>query len=256
MLSELRDASLRTETDFEALARTTRLLSLLQLLRGKRRPVTAAALAAELGVSERTLYRDIAELTAQGAPIQGEAGVGYVLGPGLFLPPIKLSEDETEAVVLGLRYVDQRGDDVLSNAAREALAKIAAVLSPAAQETLHNPVALPGPPGWGFPHNVVDLGVFRAGIKAQAKLHIVYEDTNGARTERVVWPIALGFTNEARVLVAWCEARQAYRTFRTDRIAAAREINERYPGRRAVLLKAWRAQMGLDETGRLTPDRN
>ncbi|MEJ1979073.1 MAG: YafY family protein [Acetobacteraceae bacterium] len=238
------------------MARTARLLTLLQILRGKSRPVTAAALAAELGISERTLYRDIAELTAQGAPIYGEAGIGYVLRPGLFLPPLMLSEDETEAVVLGLRYVDQRGDEVLSNAAREALVKIAAVLSPAAQETLRNPIALPGPPGWGFPENTVDLAVLRAGIKAQAKLHIAYTDADGNRTERVVWPIALGFMNEARVLVAWCEARRAYRTFRTDRIATAANTKERYPGRRVALLNAWRTNMGLDEAGKFAPDRN
>ncbi len=238
------------------MARTTRLLTLLQLLRGKSRPVTAASLAAELEVSERTLYRDIAELTAQGAPIYGEAGIGYVLRPGLFLPPLMLSEDETEAVVLGLRYVDQRGDDVLSHAAKDALAKIAAVLSPAAQETMQNPVALPGPPGWVFPENTVDLSILRASVKTQAKLHIDYEDASGNRTERVIWPIALGFMNEARVLVAWCEARQAYRTFRTDRIASARETSERYPGRRAMLLKAWRVQIGLDDAGRFAADRN
>jgi predicted DNA-binding transcriptional regulator YafY len=215
----------------------------LQRLRGRRRPVTAAALAAELGISERTVYRDIAELAAQGAPIAGEAGLGYVLRPGLFLPPLMLGDDETEAVVLGLRYVDQRGDDILSHAAREALAKIGAVLSPAAQETLRNPVALPGPGGWGFPKNTVDLAVLRAAIKAQAKLEIAYEDSGRARTTRTVWPIALGFANEARVLIAWCEMRQAYRTFRTDRIAAAAR-RQRYPGQRAALLAAWRAQAG------------
>jgi predicted DNA-binding transcriptional regulator YafY len=106
-------------------ARSTRLLMLLQTLRGRSRPVTASALAAELGVSERTLYRDIADLIAQGAPIYGEAGVGYVLRPGLFLPPLMLTEDETEAIVLGLRYVDQRGDEVLAKAAAVALAKLA-----------------------------------------------------------------------------------------------------------------------------------
>jgi predicted DNA-binding transcriptional regulator YafY len=90
------------------MARTTRLLALLQILRGKSRPVTASALADELEVSERTLYRDIADLTAQGAPIYGEAGIGYVLRPGLFLPPLMLSEDETEAVVLGLRRSARR----------------------------------------------------------------------------------------------------------------------------------------------------
>src|SRR6266568_1747796 len=94
-----------------ALSRTSRLFALLQALRRRRRPVTAAILAGELEVSERTIYRDLAELAAQGAPIQGEAGVGYVLRPGLFLPPLMLTEDETDAVLLGLRFVNQRGDE-------------------------------------------------------------------------------------------------------------------------------------------------
>lgn len=238
------------------MVRTTRLLTLLQMLRGKSRPVTAAVLAAELGVSERTLYRDIAELSAQGAPIYGEAGIGYILRPGLFLPPLMLSEDETEAVVLGLRYVDQRGDKVLGKAASEALVKIAAVLSPAAQEALRNPTLLPGPPGRAFPENAVDLAILRAAIRSQAKLRIDYEDAYGARSDRVIWPIAVGFMNEARALVAWCESRQGYRTFRTDRIAAARETGDRYPGRRNILLRGWLAQMNLDEKGRFLPDRN
>jgi predicted DNA-binding transcriptional regulator YafY len=238
------------------MARTTRLLALLQILRGKSRPVTASALADELEVSERTLYRDIADLTAQGAPIYGEAGIGYVLRPGLFLPPLMLSEDETEAVVLGLRYVDQRGDAVLAKAAADALAKIAAVLSPTAQEALQNPTALPGPPGWGFPANEVDLAVLWSAIRSQAKLRIDYEDAHGARSNRVIWPIALGFMNEARALVAWCESRQGYRTFRTDRIASAQEVGERYKGRRSVLLQGWRAQLHPDEGRAFTPDRN
>jgi predicted DNA-binding transcriptional regulator YafY len=238
------------------MARTTRLLALLQILRGKSRPVTASALAGELEVSERTLYRDIAELTAQGAPIYGEAGIGYVLRPGLFLPPLMLSEDETEAVVLGLRYVDQRGDEVLAKAASDALAKIASVLSPAAQEAMRNPTALPGPVGWGFPANEVDLAALRRAIRSQAKLRIDYEDAHGARSNRVIWPIALGFMNEARVVVGWCESRQGYRTFRTDRITSAQETGDRYKGRRSVFLQGWRAQTSQDEERGFTPDRN
>ncbi|WP_413988237.1 helix-turn-helix transcriptional regulator [Labrys okinawensis] len=222
------------------MARTSRLLTLLQLLRGKRLPVTAAALAGELEVSERTLYRDIAELVAQGAPIQGEAGLGYVLRPGLFLPPLMLSADETEAIVLGLRYVDQRGDPVLSEAAKEALAKIEAVLPPALRETAQNPVAMPGPSKQRFPDNPVDLKVYRAAIRAQAKLKITYSDVEGKTSARVIWPIALGFMEEVRVLAAWCELRQDFRHFRTDRIATARETGERYPGRRNALVKTWR----------------
>jgi biotin operon repressor len=104
----------------KAVGRSARLLALLQALRDRRRPVTAATLARELEESERTIYRDLSQLTSQGAPIHGEAGVGYILGPGLFLPPLMLTEDETEAVLLGLRYVDQRGDEVLTKASRSA----------------------------------------------------------------------------------------------------------------------------------------
>jgi predicted DNA-binding transcriptional regulator YafY len=236
-------------------SRANRLLSLLQSLRARSFPVTAAVLAEELGVSERTLYRDVATLIGQGAPIQGEAGLGYVLRPGLFLPPLMLTEDESEAVVLGLRYVEQRGDAVLGEAARAALAKIAAVLSPQALEAVRNPIALPGPSGWGFPENVVGIGVLRAAIRGQAKLRLDYADAKGVRTDRVVWPIALGFLDEARVLVAWCELRQDYRTFRTDRIAEAVDVGARYPGRRAALLKVWRVQAGLEADEAFAPDR-
>jgi len=237
-------------------SRTTRLLTLLQVLRGKSRPVTAATLASELEISERTLYRDIAELTALGAPIHGEAGVGYVLRSGLFLPPLMLSADETEAIVLGLRYVDQRGDEFLSKAAANALAKISAVLDPAAQEALRNPTVLPGPAGYGYPQNAVELNVFRDAIRHQAKLHIDYADANQVPSQRRIWPLALGFLNEVRIIVAWCELRSAYRTFRTDRILAAGEQGERYPGRRSDLLRTWYQRMQVDDAGRFTPDKN
>src|SRR4029077_15530311 len=135
--------------------RSARLLSLLQALRGRRYPVTAAELARTLEVSERPIYRDFAQLADQGAPIQGEGGVGYVLRPGLFLPPLMLSEDETEAVLLGLRYVDQRGDDVLTKAAANAHAKILAVIPQEGQIAATEPMTVPGPKANGFPANKV-----------------------------------------------------------------------------------------------------
>src|SRR5277367_3886897 len=136
------------------MSRSVRLLRLLQAMRGRHHPVTAARLAEELEVSERTIYRDVADLMAQGAPISGEAGVGYILRPGLFLPPLMLSEDEVEAVMLGLCYVDQRGDDVLRAAASVASTKISAVLSSQAQAQIINPLSLPGPPRT-FPQNAM-----------------------------------------------------------------------------------------------------
>lgn len=237
------------------MSRTSRLLTLLQVLRGKSRPVTASALARELEVSERTVYRDIAELSALGAPVYGEAGVGYVLRSGLFLPPLMFNTEEIEAIVLGLRYVDQRGDEVLGKAAADALAKIAAVLAPAAQDALRNPTILAGPPTGKYPDNPVPLNVFRQAIRQQAKLHIDYADANNSPSQRLIWPLALGFMDEVRVIVAWCELRGAYRTFRTDRVAAATEPGEPYPGRRSDWLRAWRKQMQEEEAGRFTPHK-
>ena len=228
------------------MSRAARLLLLLQAFRGRRLPVTAAELARSLEVSERTIYRDLAELAAQGAPIEGEAGVGYILRPGLFLPPLMLSEDEVEAVMLGLRYVDQRGDEVLTRAAAAALAKIGSVLSSEAQAVLAAPVAIPGPDGYGFPENAVPLTELRGAIRSQKRLRITYVDGRRNRTDRVVWPFQLGFTNDARVLAAWCETRRAFRFFRTDRILSA-ALGERYPARRVDLLRDFRAQLDRDK---------
>lgn len=204
--------------------------------------MTAAVLARELEVSERTIYRDLSELAAQGAPVVGEAGVGYVLRPGLFLPPLMLTEDETEAVLLGLRYVDQRGDDVLTQAAENARAKIVAVLSPEMQAATSAPLTIPGPDGTGFPLNAVPLSVLRSATRMQRKLAIEYVDGEGRHTHRVLWPVQLGFMDNARVLTAWCEMRGAFRFFRTDRILSA-DTRDRYPRRRSDLVREFQAQI-------------
>jgi predicted DNA-binding transcriptional regulator YafY len=222
-------------------SRSVRLLRLLQALRGRRLPVTASRLAEDLEVSERTIYRDIADLMARGAPISGEAGVGYVLRPGLFLPPLMLDEEEIEAVMLGLRYVDQRGDDVLRKAAGAALAKIGAVLSPQAQASLAAPLTMPGPPP-AFPDNAAPLDRLRQAIRGQTRLDIEYQDVEGRGSQRVVWPIQLGFMDHARVLAAWCELRSDFRLFRSDRIRSVAEL-DRYPGRRTDLLRRLREHL-------------
>jgi predicted DNA-binding transcriptional regulator YafY len=225
------------------LSRSTRFLALLQALRRRRQPVTAASLARELEVSERTIYRDLAELAAQGAPISGEAGVGYVLRPGLFLPPLMLTGDEIEAVLLGLRYVDQRGDDVLMKAAQDAKAKITAVLSQDIQAATAVPMTIPGPDGKKFPDNVVPFNVLRSAIRTQKRLAISYSDREGRYTQRVIWPIQLGFMDNARVLAGWCELRREFRFFRTDRILTG-ELRDRYPARRADLIRDFETRIG------------
>ena len=236
------------------MARSARLLSLLQALRGRRHPVTAAALAREMEVSERTIYRDLSTLIDQGAPIQGEAGVGYILRPGLFLPPLMLTEDETDAILLGLRYVDQRGDEVLRKAAGEARAKITTILSREMQAAADAPLSVPGPGGKEFPQNAVSLTMLRSAIRTRQRLAIVYVDDRERRTERIVWPILLGFTDSVRVLTGWCELREDFRFFRTDRIRSAATLDP-YRGRREELVRAFQRQV-RDQPDPDSPDRN
>jgi len=222
------------------MSRSERLFSLLQALRRFRRPVSGKALAQELGVSMRTLYRDIATLQAQGADIEGESGVGYVLRPGFILPPLMFSEDEIEALVLGSRWVADRGDDLLGAAARNAIAKIAAVLPAELRESLDAANLLAGP-GKRVVAEAVDLAVVRKAIRSERKLSIRYQDAGGAATARLIWPFALGFFDRVHVVVAWCELRHDFRHFRTDRIASLSVTDVRYARRRQALLKEWRA---------------
>ncbi len=196
-------------------------------------------LAGELGVSIRTLYRDIATLQAQGADIEGEPGVGYVLRPGFMLPPLMFSQGELEALVLGFRWVQKFADAPVTKAATDALAKISAVLPAELAAELENTALLVGPRRI-VDGEIVDLAVIRAAIRRERKLQLSYCDVAGARSERVVWPVALGYFEETRMLVAWCEWRQGYRHFRTERMAAISLLEARYPRRRAAMLKEWR----------------
>jgi predicted DNA-binding transcriptional regulator YafY len=207
--------------------------------------VTAATLAAELAVSERTIYRDIATLAGQGAPIEGAAGLGFVLRPGYLLPPLTFGDDEIEALVLGLRWVAEHGDDPLGAAAADALAKIEAVLPDAAHGKTRDVGLLAGPakPAAG----AADLAALRQTIRTERKLRIRYADAKGRATERTIWPLALAFFDDARVVAAWCETRQDFRHFRTDRILSAESTGERYPRRRRALLAEWRAREGIPE---------
>ena len=228
------------------MSRTTRLLDLIQVLRRHRRPVTAARLADEFGVSLRTVYRDIGTLVAQGAPIEGEAGLGYVLRRGFVLPPLMFGEDEVDALILGLRLVAGRGDPGLERSAADALAKIAAVLPDEMEDVALTSGLLSGSAGSRAP-------AFMAGIRqalwAEQKMRLRYTDKNGVATDRIVWPVALGFFEAVEVLAAWCETREGFRHFRLDRIAAAERSGQRYPKRRRILLAEWRLLEGIAGPG-------
>ena len=224
------------------MSRAERLLELIQVLRRHRLPVSGAALARELDVSLRTLYRDIETLKGQGAHIDGEAGVGYVLRPGFMLPPLMFSEEEIEALVLGSQWVARRADAPLGQAARNALAKIGAVLPADLKENFDSSNLLVGP-GPTVAAGDSELPRIRAAIRTERMLDIAYADESGRATERRVWPFALAFFERARVVVAWCELRRDYRSFRTDRIKTLRTTNKRYPRRRQAMLKEWKAAM-------------
>jgi predicted DNA-binding transcriptional regulator YafY len=201
--------------------------------------VSGQTLATDLDVSLRTLYRDIATLQSQGAVIEGEPGLGYILRAGYMLPPLMFTEEEVEALVLGSRWVAGRSDSGLEAAAKTALTKIAAVLPDDVRDRIDGSPLLVGP-GEEMAGSGPDIGVIRQAIRSQSKVEIEYRDGGSAETKRVIWPFALGFFDRVRVVVAWCELRQSFRSFRTDRIALWIMAEIRYPRRRQDLLKEWR----------------
>lgn len=230
----------------KSITKAGRLLRLLQTLNRYRYPVIGKELADELGVSLRTLYRDIAALTAQGARIEGSPGVGYRLRPGFLLPPLMLTQEEIEALVLGSRWVSRNGDPELEGAARDLLAKIESVLPTELRQEMASSGLLIGPRSEG-PMRDRELALLRKAIRAQSKLRIRYLDQGGEETRRTIWPFALAYFDRALLLVAWCELRQDYRHFRTDRMVEF-TLGERYPRSRRALLQEWQTQMGVAAT--------
>jgi predicted DNA-binding transcriptional regulator YafY len=229
------------------MSRASRLLDLLQLLRRHRAPVTGPAQARKLGISIRTLYRDIATLQGQGADIRGEPGLGYVLRPGFTLPPLMFSADEIEALVLGSRWVAVRGDARLAAAADNAVAKIRAVLPDPLRESVDE-ATLTVPSVTFAEPATVDVSAIRAAIREEHKLTISYRDNEGVDTRRTIWPFLIGFFDRVLVIAAWCELRQDYRGFRADRILELAATETRYPRRRVAMVKEWRGKQGMSTT--------
>ena len=177
-------------------------------------------------------------MQGQGAEIEGEAGLGYVLKPGFWLPPLMFSGEEIEALVLGARWVGARTDENLALAARDAIAKITAVLPPGLRDDVESSTLLvPGKMSGGA---APDLAPIRAAIRAERKLALAYRDAQGGSTERTIWPFGIGYFDEARVVMAWCELRQGFRHFRADRIVSCQTLEARYPLGRRRLLRDWR----------------
>ena len=212
--------------------RADRLFQIVQLLR-RDRISTAAKLAAELEISERTLYRDIADLMASGVPIESEAGVGYRLPAHFDLPPMMFSVDEAEALLLGARMVAAWGDPVLQEAAATLLRKTEAILPQGRRSRLADlPFLVPD--HYVEPENAQHLAALRQALRERRKVQLTYARADGAVSERLVHPLGVVFWGYRWNLAAWCEWREDFRTFRLDRLGsvALGEPFDSQPGRR------------------------
>lgn len=232
------------------MTRTQRLLTLLQILKENRYPITAEALADKLHISVRSIYRDIESLRDQGAEITGEAGMGYQLKSGLLLPPLTFDINELEALILGLRWVENNTDNELSYSALRAINKINAVVTTQHQTLLEkNTLFVPTNRIIEVNHTIAkDL---RLSLREEKKAKIDYKDAQKQLSHRIIWPIAIGYFQDSQVIAAWCELRQSYRHFRLDRIISYDVLSDNLPYPKNYLLDRWKKEILKD-----TPDNN
>ncbi|MHA1548658.1 MAG: helix-turn-helix transcriptional regulator [Alphaproteobacteria bacterium] len=223
--------------------RADRLFEIVQQLRGARL-VTANGLAEKLEVSVRTIYRDVRDLQSAGVPIDGAAGVGYLLRPGYQLPPLMFSSVEIEALIVGARMVRSWAGHRLADSAAEALVKIGEVV-PAERMRAAERVPV-------FSNNVRpdererdNLDLFGRAIDGRQKISFTYCDSLGEDTERTVWPLAMHFWGKVWTLAAWCELRDDFRTFRVDRAADLALTGAKYERRPGRTLEDYLGKMTL-----------
>lgn len=209
--------------------RADRLFQIVLLL-DRGRAVTARELAEALQVSERTIYRDVADLGRSGVPISGEAGVGYLMRPGYRLPPLMFDAEELAALALGSRMVRSWADPALGRAAERALVRIESVLPQALRQDPARDALLV--PGFHVPEAMrAPMAALRASIAAHRKVRLAYTRADGLASQRVIHPLGLVFWGETWTLGAWCELRGGFRSFRLDRIAGLTPLDEAFDGR-------------------------
>jgi predicted DNA-binding transcriptional regulator YafY len=224
--------------------RADRLFQLVQLIRG-RRLSTAHWLAQRLEVSERTVYRDIAQLQQQGVPIEGEAGVGYRLGKGFDLPPLIFSTQEAQALVVMTRMAQQWLDPALAQSADMVLSKVMSVLG---QLQRHQAAQTPiyAPP-WGLTgHQQTHLQLWRQATQELQVLSMHYRDAQDQESQREVWPLACFYWGKTWTLLAWCESRQAFRSFRLDRLIGVQATGRPFAPSEGQQLHSYLRMQGVD----------
>lgn len=226
------------------MGRASRLFDIIQILRRAPGPVCAQAMADALEVSRRTVYRDIVALQAMRVPVEGEAGVGYIVRAGFDLPPLTFTGDEVEAIVVGLSLIGRTGDADLLAAASRVARKVEAVLPNVAGSRLaETPLHVSH---WNtVPPAAVDYRMMREAIRQERKLHFSYLDAEGRSTERTVRPIALIYYVDNTILAAWCELRGDFRHFRVDRISACAVTDGRFTGEGGRMHAEWRIRHEL-----------
>ena len=227
--------------------RADRLFELIQLLRRTRKAITAVQLAEALEVSPRTIYRDVAALITMRVPIDGAAGVGYIMRPGYDLPPLMFDREEVEAVAVGLQLLNRTGDRDLQAAARRVAAKIADVLPELRADELDDGRFVVS--GFGTP-SAAETGMLRSAIRDNRRLALIYRDEQERVTERTCLPLAVIYYIEVTVLAAWCELRDDFRHFRADRIVACHETGDGFADQAPQLRRDWRVLRGMPRQGR------
>lgn len=215
--------------------RSTRLFEIIQILRSRQRPVRAEDLAETLEVSVRTIYRDIAALQAMGTPVEGEAGIGYIMRRGYDLPPLNFDQDELEALRVGLSMLARSGDSGLQRAAQRICDKVAGLNDPADWLQVAPWGASPDDSGQGC----IPLALVRQMIRDSRKLKILYRGSCGFETRRVLRPLALVYHVECVMIGAWCELRREFRHFRTDRIWAWEPLEVSFAEQAETLRALW-----------------
>ncbi|MBB1061636.1 helix-turn-helix transcriptional regulator [Marilutibacter spongiae] len=223
--------------------RADRLFLLIHALRGRRRAITAQQLAQTLEVSLRTVYRDVADLQRSGVPIEGEAGVGYLLRKGADIPPLMFTPDELEALIVGTRFVRAFGGVRLGRGATSALLKIEAVLPPELAATADR-TRIFAPEVERLENSGLIDGLHEA-ITARRVLALDYRDEGGQSTQREIEPLCLAFWGGSWTLGAWCRLRSAFRNFRPDRIVGYRDTGAGYPDDPARGLAAYLDNLGV-----------
>lgn len=233
------------------MSRSTRMFDIIQLLRSAARPFTAHEIAQELEVTKRTIYRDIVALQAARVPIEGEAGIGYIMRPGFDLPPLMFTEDELEAISVGMALLGRTADSALQSTASSVTQKISEVLPAQDKHSLVN-ASLFASSWHNIPETKVEMQLLRQNIREQTKIVINYQDEAGTQTDRTILPLALMYCIEVVILAAWCELRQDFRHFRIDRILCCSASNNSFSDTGAALRTLWNSERNLDQLGAAT----